>query len=66
MGQAPNVSSVIMRTNAGDGTPAEPIAIGTAACDVTKLLKREGARLEPLDPVAERRSRGPANLPSLS
>lgn len=46
--------------------PAEPDALGTAACDVTKLLKREGDRLEPLDPVAERRLRDPAALPSLS
>ena len=48
MGQVPNVGSVIMRVNAGDDTPAEADAVGTAACDIPKLPKSEGLRLEGL------------------
>ena len=54
MGQAPNASSIMTRINAADDAPAEPDALGTAACDVTKVHKREGARLEPIEPSADR------------
>ena len=62
----PNVGSVITRITAGDDTPAEADAIGTVASDIPKLPKSEGLCLEPVEPIAKRRSRDPADLPSLS